>query len=119
MSFGKKDVRSNELQKLTILAAARLYERELAVSGRQLAYKEIAMVVKLAARNEQVELRQSEFETVLNGAVGLAKDRLYIGDIVRRWSRGRTKLGYDDIMKAREFLEDTEQRRKDFIGSRY
>jgi hypothetical protein len=119
MSFGKKDVRSNDLQKLTILAATRLYEREIAVGGRQLAYKEIAMMVRQAARKEGVELRQSEFETVLNGAVGLAKNRHYIGDIVSRWSRGRTELGYDDIKKAREFLEDTEQRRKDFIDSRY
>lgn len=119
MSFGKKDVRKYELQKLAILAATRLYEREAAVGGRQLVYREIALLVTQVAQEEEMELSRPEFETVLDAAVRLSNCRQYIGEIVQRWTRGRTTLGYDDIKTARDLLNEAEQREKLALAAAY
>lgn len=110
MGFGKKDSRTNDLRKLMIFAATQLYERELATSGRPLTYDEIVSLITHASRRQKMDLSDTEFQSVLSGAVKLAKNRQYVGEISNRWSKDGNSLNYDDFRKAEALLDEDNQR---------
>jgi hypothetical protein len=104
--FGKKNVRSHDLRKLMIYAAAEIFEKEISAQ-RQANRDEIHAIVKSVCVKRDMPLSDLEFSSVVAGTKRLATNRRYIEGVVAKWSDGRVALGFEDIKQAGDILGDT------------